>query len=179
MRHKIRKREQFMRKALDGSLNWEYMVSRYVWDSEKTPYFTKPERLNVKQAQSEIKFFATIIGIASVVLMFMLATTGFEKAGPSQLGSIYCFIVFSAALTLGLLREPVAAMVCASFPVAGLLRILFYGPFSQKHGNVETIIIAVILVAIAVYSYRLIQVTRNLHNGDYDSMHSDPDDTQD
>jgi len=173
MRHKIRKREQFMKKALDGSLNWEYMVSRYVWDSEKTPYFTKPARLNVKQAQSEIKFYAVIIGIASAVLMFTLATTGFDKAGPHQLGSIYCFIVFSASLTLGLLREPIAAMVCASFPVIGLLRIIFYGPFSQKHGNVETIIICIILAAISVYSYRLIQVTRNLHNGEYDSVSMD------
>lgn len=168
MRHKIRKREQFMRKALDGSLNWEYMVSRYVWDAEKTPYFTKPGLLNVTQAQSEIKFYAVIVGIASVVLMFMLATTGFNKAGPHQLGSLYCFIVFSASLTLGLLREPIAAMVCASFPIVGLLRIVFYGPFSQKHSSIETIVIGVILAAIAVYSYRLIQVTRNLHNGDYD-----------
>lgn len=179
MRHKIRRREQFMRKALDGSLNWEYMVSRYVWDADKTPYFTKSDRLNVSQAKNEIKFYATIIGIASVVLMFILATTGFDKTGPNQLGSIYCFIVFSAALTLGLLREPVAAMVCASFPVAGLLRILFYGPFSEKHGNVETIIIGVILVAIAVYSYRLIQVTSNLHNGEYDSADTQTDDVQD
>ncbi len=159
-----------MRKALDGSLNWEYMVSRYVWDSEKTPYFTKTERLNVKQAQSEIKFYAIMIGIAAAVLMFMLATTGFNKTGPHQLGSIYCFVVFSACLTLGLLREPLAAMVCATFPVIGLLRMVFYGPFSQKHGNVETIIIGVILVGVAIYSWRLIQITRNLHNGDYDTV---------
>lgn len=167
MRHKIRKREQFLKKALDGSLNWEYMVSRYVWDSEKTPYFTKTANLNVAQAQNEIRFYAIIIGIASLVLTFLLATTGFDKSGAHQAGSIYCFLVLSGALTLGLLREPIAAMVCASFPVIGLLRLLVIGPFSVHHSVVESSIIGFILAATAAYSYRLIQVTRNLHHGEY------------
>jgi len=164
-----------MKKALDGSLNWEYMVSRYVWDAEKTPYFTKSEKLNTKQAQSEIKFYALMIGIASFVLMFLLATSGFDDKGAHQIGSIYCFIVFAAALTLGIMREPVAAMVCASFPVIGLLRLVFLGPYAERHGAIETAIIGVIMAFVAVYSWRLIHVTRNLHSGEYDHMEPDED----
>jgi len=48
--------------------DWEKLVKRYVWNDERTPYFTRVANLSRRQAHYELFGYALFAGILSGVL---------------------------------------------------------------------------------------------------------------
>ena len=49
---------------------WEKLVKRYVWNDERTPYFTRVANLSRRQAHYELFGYALLVGVFGGVLAF-------------------------------------------------------------------------------------------------------------
>ena len=47
---------------------WEKLVKRYVWNDERTPYFTRVAKLSRRQAHYELFGYAIFTGVVFAVL---------------------------------------------------------------------------------------------------------------
>ena len=104
----------------------ERFVKRYVWNDERTPYFTRVANLSRRQAHYELFGYALFVGVLSGVLS--LASLSSEMPhGNSPQASLYAFTVCCAAILLGATRHPWAALWCASAPLAALADFALYG----------------------------------------------------
>ncbi len=153
------KRGRFLQKMISGQLDWVGMFSRYVWDSETTPYFTPVPKLTRIQVVSEVRMYAIILGVAAL-FMSLAYLAGRIGSGDTFAVAFYCFVVACAALILGAMRVEPAAWVVATLPAVGLLKLAF-GGFMPAHGVGDRIGLAVIFALILFYSWRIIRITRH------------------
>src|SRR5262245_33332526 len=128
-------------------LDWEKLVKRYVWHDERTPYFTRVAR---RQAHYELLAYALFMGVLSAVI---------AVAAPSNWVSLYAFSVCCAALLLGMLRHPWAAIWCGCAPLAALAYFALYGFHPGLETPDKVLVIAAALAGLA-YSRRVVAVAR-------------------
>jgi hypothetical protein len=131
-------------------LDWEKLVKRYVWNDERTPYFTRVARLTRRQAHYELFAYAVFVGVLSGVIAL---------AAASNWVSLYAFSVCCAALFLGITRHPWAAMWCACAPLVALGGFAFEG-FPARFETAEKVLLVVAALAALAYSGRLVAVAR-------------------
>ena len=139
-------------------LDWEKLVKRYVWNDERTPYFTRVANLSRSQAHYELFGYAFFVGLLSGVLS-VAALSAEHPHGDSTVVSLYAFTVCCAAILLGATRHPWAALWCAGAPL-GLLAYLGAWGF---HPNLETgdkWLLVAAAVAWLLYSPRVVAVAR-------------------
>lgn len=153
------KRGRFVKKMMSGQLDWVGMFSRYVWDTETTPYFTPVPKLTRIQVVSEVRIYAIILGMAAL-FMSLAYLAGKVGSGDSFAVAFYCFVVACGALILGVMRVEPSAWVVATLPAVGLLKLAFSG-FMPNHGIGDRIGLAVVFALILVYSWRIIRITRH------------------
>jgi hypothetical protein len=131
-------------------LDWEKLVKRYVWNDERTPYFTRVAHLTSRQAHYELFAYALFMGVLFGVISVTLI--------PGWV-SLYAFSVCCAAILLGATRHPWAALWCAGAPLAALLYFALHG----FHPNVDTgekiILVGAVLLWLA-YAPRVVAVAR-------------------
>jgi uncharacterized membrane protein len=139
-------------------LDWEKLVKRYVWDDERTPYFTRVAHLTRVQAGYELFGYAFFMGVLFGVLAVVSLSDKLPH-GDAALVPIYAFTVLCAAVILGMTRHHSAAIYCATAPLAALAYFAAYG----FHPNLSTLDHAV-LVAVSLawfgYSLRVVAVAR-------------------
>lgn len=136
----------------------EKFFRKYVWNEERTPYFTPVARLTRTQADYETLAYAILTGVL-FALIAIAALSDRLPHGNSQAVSLFAFTQVCAALLLGMTRGLWVAYYCASAPVAALLYFALFG----FHGNLEvpdkTLLVAV-MVLWTVYCRRLVAVAR-------------------
>src|SRR5688572_20925940 len=96
-------------------LDWEKLVKRYVWNDERTPYFTRVANLSRRQAHYELFGYALFVGVLSAVISVALLQ-GEAPRGSAEGVSLYAFTVCCAAILLGATHHPWAALWCSSAP---------------------------------------------------------------
>jgi hypothetical protein len=131
-------------------LDWEKLVKRYVWNDERTPYFTRVANLTRRQAHYELFAYALFMGVLSGVIAI---------AAPANWVSLYAFSVCCAALFLGMTRHPWAAAWCAFAPLVALAGFALEG-FHPRFDAAEKVLLIAVALAGLAYSRRLVAVAR-------------------
>ena len=139
-------------------LDWDKLFRRYVWDDDKTPYFTAVPRLTRRQADYEIRFFAIFLGILFSVVA-LAASTDAGPAGRSAGIALYALSVVCASVVLAFTKHYWSALYCGAAPIASLAYFLLYQP-NEKLGAIDYVVISAILALWARYSLRVAAIGR-------------------
>ena len=137
---------------------WEKLVKRYVWNDERTPYFTRVAKLSRRQAHYELFGYAFFTGLLFGVLSVASLSTNLPHADAAWV-SLYAFTVCCAAIGLGATRHPWAALWCAVAPLAAILYFALYG----FHPNLETpdkVLIVGLMLGWLMYGRRVVAVAQ-------------------
>ena len=137
---------------------WEKMVKRYVWNDERTPYFTRVANLSRRQAHYELFGYALFVGVLSGVLAVATLSSG-QPHGDNAWISLHAFTVCCAAVLLGATRHHWAALWCASAPLAGLGYFAFYG-FHPGLDDADKILLVAATFLLLLYSPRVVAVAQ-------------------
>lgn len=137
---------------------WEKLVKRYVWNDERTPYFTRVANLSRKQAQYELFGYALLVGVFGGVLSVASLSTELPHADTGGV-SLYAFSVCCAAVLLGATRHPWAALWCAGAPLALLAYFAVWG-FHPALETMEKSLLVAMVAAWLLYSRRSVAVAR-------------------
>jgi hypothetical protein len=137
-------------------MDWEKQFKKYVWDDDKTPYFTPVSRLNRRQASNEIYIYTLFIGTLFCVIA-LLANTGALPHGRSFAVALYAFSMVCAAIVLGFTKHLLAAWYCGLAPVAALVYFYVFG-FHPSSGAIDHVVILVIVALWLRYSWRVIGI---------------------
>ena len=141
-----------------SKVEWDRYLKKYVWDDQKTPYFTPVGRLTKRQAEHEIFVFALFMGVLFGVLSIVSLGEG-SPYGRSPSASLYGFSVVCAAVVLGVMRSYAAAVYLGAAPAA-ILVFLYANGFSPKLGAVDQLLIVAVALLLCRYSFRLAAVVR-------------------
>jgi hypothetical protein len=140
---------------------WEKLVKRYVWNAERTPYFTRVANLSRRQAHYELFGYALLVGVLGAVLSVASLSAELPHADAEGV-SLYAFSVCCAAVLLGATRHPWAALWCAGAPLALLAYFAVLG-FHPALESAEKVLLVAIVVAWLLYSWRTVAVARAWH----------------
>jgi len=144
-------------------VGWPDLVRKYVWDEEKTPYLVRSDRLRPGQARSELFVYAFLLAILAAVVA-IVAAAGDDRLGPlaSPEVALYALTILAAAIVLGVSGHPMAAVYCATAPVAVGLGALA-GVLRPDMGGAETLVLGALSVLWLGYAARIVRVARRLH----------------
>ncbi len=139
-------------------MDWEKLFRRYVWDDVRTPYFTRVNKLDRRQADYEVYVYALFVGVffAAVALT---ATTDHLASGPSTLTAFYAFSAVCAAIIFGFTKHFWAGVYCAATPVAVALYLFMYG-FPEGSRTSDHVLITAAIILVTAYSWRIIDIGR-------------------
>jgi hypothetical protein len=140
-------------------MDWEKHFKKYVWNDDKTPYFTPVAKLNRSQAGNEITIYAVFIGTLFCVVA-VLANTGALPHGRSFAVALYAFTMVCAAIVFGFTKHYSAAWYCGLAPVAALIYFFLFG-FHPSSGTVDHVVILVIVGLWLRYSWRVITIGKH------------------
>ena len=140
---------------------WEKLVKRYVWNGERTPYFTRVANLSRRQAHYELFGYALLVGVLGAVLSVASLSAELPHADAEGV-SLYAFSVCCAAVLLGATRHPWAALWCAGAPLALLAYFAVLG-FHPALESADKVLRVAIVVAWLLYSRRAVAVARAWH----------------
>jgi hypothetical protein len=140
-------------------MDWEKHFKKYVWDDDKTPYFTPVTKLNRRQASNEIYIYALFLGTLFCVVA-VLANTGALPHGRSFGVALYSFSIVCAAIVLGFTKHSLAAWYCGLAPVATLVYFYLFG-FRPNWGTVDHVVVLLFVLLWLRYSWRVIVIGRS------------------
>lgn len=139
-------------------MDWHRFLKRYVWDDDKTPYFTAVRKLTKRQADYELFAYVCFIGVLFTVIGLIFCSSK-SPLGQSYGAAFYCFSVALSAVMVYATKDLSTAVYCAIAPVAMAAFVLLTG----GHPNLYAIDILVILASIALlcwYSIRVVNIVR-------------------
>ena len=139
-------------------LDWEKMFKRYVFDDERTPYFTRAERLTQTQARYELFVYTVFLGALFAVLSVATLSPDLPHRGAAGV-SAYALSVVLAAVAFGVTRHAWTAAYCASAPLAALFYFLIYG-FHPNLGTADKVLLVVVVLVWLRYSWRVLAIVR-------------------
>ena len=140
-------------------MDWDKHFKKYVWDDDKTPYFTPVARLNRRQASNEIYIYSLFVGTLFCVVA-LLANTGALPHGRSFGVALYAFSMVCATIVLGVTKNSIAAWYCAVSPLAALVYFFVFG-FHPDSSTVDHVVIVLIVALWLLYSWRLVRIGRH------------------
>lgn len=139
-------------------MDWESLFKKYIWDEQTTPYFTAVPDLNQHQGKSEILAYSLLLGVFfAIISIFSISPSGQEQYG-SGVG-LYSFTVVCAAIIFGIMKNYHAALYLSATPLAALAYLFLYG-FGSERENVDTLIVAGVLLLLLRYSLRIVAVAK-------------------
>ena len=140
--------------------SWEKFTRKYVWDTDKTPFFVPVARLTRMQARKELLLYIVFVGtpflfigvvsVAGIVRHESVAYLAVLGYAVSLIGALYYLL--SA-------RHTVAAFYSGTAPLAILLHFVVNG-FPSKLHAVEQGLLLVFLMLWLRYSMRIIRITK-------------------
>lgn len=141
-------------------LDWEKLVKRYVWDDNRTPYFTRVARLTRVQARYELFAYALFMGVLFGVLAVVSLSEKLPHGGAAVVPG-YAFTVLCAAVIVGMARHPWAAAYCAAAPLAALAYFAIYG-FHPSLAPLDHVVLIAGVLGWFAYSLRVVAIARAL-----------------
>ena len=139
-------------------LDWDKLFKRYVWDDEKTPYFTPVDDLTRSQADNELHVYSLFVGILFAVVA-VVAAIGVSSYGRATGLAFYGFSVVCAAVILAFAKHHIAALYCAATPMVAFAFLLLKG-FSPTLVFIDHVVILIVLALLVRYSLRVVAIVR-------------------
>ncbi len=155
-------------------MDWEKHFKKYVWDDDKTPYFTPVAKLNRSQASNEITIYALFIGTFFCVVT-VLANTGALPHGRSFAVALYGFTMVCAAIVFGFSKHTLAAWYCGLAPLAALVYFYLFG-FHPNSGTIDHVLILVVVGLWLRYSWRVVAIGKRFEDMPAPDIKSKQDD---
>jgi hypothetical protein len=140
--------------------NWYTFIRKYVWNDDKTPYLIKVDKLNRRQARSElfiyVWFLASLYGMWTLVAIVKLMPAGDLMATAL---TFYCLSMFLTALFFGLTKNAYAALYRVSAPVMACL-ILVTNALATQLSTLDKWAVATVCLLWLRYTWRVLAITR-------------------
>ncbi len=141
-------------------MSWDKYVKKYVWDDDKTPYFTPAQKLNKSQADSELLaytvFVTLLFGILSLVFLTDLA-----PQGRSPTVAFYALSVACAAVFFGMTKNVVPATYLGAAPLVVLVYFFFFDGFPPDTAEIDKLVLTIIALVFLRYSLRIVAIARH------------------
>lgn len=145
-------------------MDWYDFVKKYVWDEQKTPYFTRVDKLTRRQARSEIFIFAIFVGsIAAMVDLAALADFAKNRDVVSLGIAAYGATVLAAAVLLVKQVMLRAALYCLTAPPAVFLYFLIHG-FAPNLQELDHYVLLAFILLWLLYTVRVVAIARAFPN---------------
>lgn len=139
-------------------MSWQDYVKKYVWDDQKTPYFTGVAKLSRTQADREIFSYAVL----AAFLFLLLAVLTYPETPGDFVGlasSAYAFTAFGAIVALGMTKHLYAALFGVSVPIAAYLILTEVSPQGNMHA-IDRLFLLVLALLWLRYSIRIVAISR-------------------
>jgi hypothetical protein len=140
--------------------NWYTFIRKYVWNDDKTPYLIKVDKLNRRQAKSELFiytwFLASLYGMWTLVAIAKLMPA--DDLVDTAL-TFYCLSMFLTALFFGLTKNPYAALYSVSAPLMACL-ILVTNALATQLSTLDKWAVATVCLLWLRYTWRVLAITR-------------------
>lgn len=130
---------------------------KYLWNVEKTPYLVSVGRLSRTQARNELFTYCVLLA-AFFFVTGLAALLGASIVADSIGVAVYSFVLCGAAVYLASTQHPFAALICATAPPVILLYLILYG-FSPKLHLLDKLLIGSVILALWVYTFRVVRIT--------------------
>ena len=141
---------------------WEKFVKKYVWDDAKTPYFVRVAKLTKVQASYELFAYSLFLAVLFAVIS-VSSLSDQAPQGRSDVVSIYAFCVVCGAIVLATTKSSIAALVCASAPLAALLYFFLEG-FPPGLGTIDKWVLIAVALGLLGYSIRVVNMAKTYPN---------------
>lgn len=145
-------------------MDFDKYLRKYVWDDEKTPYFTPSAQLTRRQAHYELLAYTVFLGLlfTALSMVFLVGAAGQPR---SFAGALFCFSMLCTAIILAFTRHPYAALYASTAPVAAALLLLAQG-MRPHWGTLDVVVIALFLAAWLRYALRVVAIARRFDDMD-------------
>ena len=143
-------------------LDWEKLFKRYVFDDERTPYFTPAVQLTQRQARYELFIYTIFLSMFFAVVSVASLSPDLPHKGANGV-TAYTLSVLGAAVAFGVTRHPWAAAYCASAPLAAMLYFVLYG-FHPNLNPADKVVLIVAVLLWLRYSWRVLTIVRAYPN---------------
>lgn len=138
-------------------MDWDKLFLKYVWNDQTTPYLVPLEKLNQRQANSEILIYSLFLGIFFGIVALISLRGGAQ--GPASMVTFYGFTVVCAAVLFAIMKSYLAALYLSATPLAALAYVHIFGLGSER-AVVDTLIVTVILLVLLRYSFRIVALAK-------------------
>jgi hypothetical protein len=143
------------------AMDWYHYLKRYVWDENKTPFFTAVGKLNRSQAESELFLYALFLSVpgalvAAAALADVLRNGNLASIWPG----LYAASVCVAAAMLKLRKSQAAAYYSITAPVV-MLAYLFIAGFDDRPFSLNHLVLIAMLLLWIRYTMRVVAMTKS------------------
>lgn len=140
--------------------SWEKFTKKYVWDSDKTPFFVPVDKLTRLQARKEIMLYVMFVGTPFAVLgIVSVAGIVRQDSLAYLLAMLYSVSVLAACYYVLTMRHQLAAFYTGTAPLAIFLHFLING-FPPRIHAIEQGLLLVFLLLWLRYAMRIIRMTK-------------------
>lgn len=139
--------------------NLDKFLKRYVWDDDKTPYFTAASKLNKRQANYESLAYAIFAG-SLFTAIGLISITGAGGQAREIGPAVFSFTMICAAIVFGFTRHYLAALWLSSAPIAAIAYFVFYG-FKPAWATIDQIVVLGFIGLWIVYSMRVVAIGKH------------------
>ena len=142
--------------------NLEKFLKRYVWDEEKTPYFTPASKLNKRQASYESLAYAVFAG-SLFTAVGLISMSGAGEQGREVGPALFSFSFVCAAIIFGMTRHYISALWLSTAPIAAITYFIFYG-LKPKWAVIDQVVVLAFVGVWILYSLRVVAIGRHYEN---------------
>lgn len=141
-------------------MDWHNFIKKYVWDENKTPYFTRVDKLTREQARNEAFIYTVVMcTVAVVAALFAAAGASRQPDLLPVLAAAYAASVGLGAVLFGFYKHVYAALYCMTAPVAAFLYFLTAGFHPDLH-TVDHIVLTVCMLLWLRYGLRVVAIAK-------------------
>ena len=141
-------------------MDWHNFIKKYVWDENKTPYFTRVEKLTQEQARNEAFIYTVVMcTVAAVAALFAAASASRQPDLLLVIAAAYSVSVGASAVLFGFYKHVYAAVYCMTAPVAAFLYFLSAGFHPNLH-TVDHVVLTGCMLLWLLYSLRVVAIAK-------------------
>lgn len=141
-------------------MDWHNFIKKYVWDENKTPYFTRVEKLTQEQARNESFIYTVVMcTVAAVAALFAAASASRHPDLLLVAAAAYSVSIGVSAVLFGFYKHIYAAVYCMTAPVAAFLYFLTAGFHPNLH-TVDHVVLTVCMLLWLIYSLRVVAIAK-------------------
>ena len=141
--------------------NWEKWTKRYVWDSDKTPFFVPVAKLTKLQAKKELFLYIVFVGTPIGLMGFIsfVAIARQESIG-YLLFFIYAVTILASLYFVFAAQNRYAALYSATAPLVLFFHLVVNG-FPSKLHAIEQGLLLIFLLLWLRYAMRIVHMAKH------------------